>query len=470
MSKKLIDLIEHIPGPARRYCHLQLRSFNPNSKEIFFLSDFKNISNGKTGELKSNSTRLYDKLLDILFSYYAPKVDTLNSETRLLKRALVLNKLGMRHAASHLSEEVISNTIQDHNYIKCLEAFDLRLQFAFEQEDMSYLHHYMSEYRAQKEQMVKDYMDLSDYQTLWMIVKQGAIKHHFYSTDKDPEESYFAQLLDRNENELTAESQLIFYKIKGFISMKEKKPMETLAYMLRTKSVYDNNPWLALKDPLEYAKYVKNTCITFLVLQQLDKAKTFIDNFESEMRFNEKEFDQTRFEIRCIILGIQIDIMLTNRDFDIYRTKFSSAEKMILKHHQKLPLEIRATLMYGFFLTNLHFRNFRSCKAFLNILIEIDGNVREDIHELAKIGELTLHFLEGNTDLLENRLKFLERKLVNERPFFKFTPDVLIYFILKLRDPLKKNSDRHLALILKEAKKGELAGYYNFNPLLELKP
>src|SRR5205814_1928052 len=100
--------------------------------------------------LKSNSTRLYEKLLDILFNYYAPTLDTLHAETRSLKRALVLNKLGMQHSASHLSEAVIISTIEDHNYIKYLEAFDLRLQFAFEQEDMSYLYQYISEYRTQK--------------------------------------------------------------------------------------------------------------------------------------------------------------------------------------------------------------------------------------------------------------------------------------------------------------------------------
>ena len=469
MSKILITLIGNIPGPARRYCHLHLKTFNPNSEENFFLHDFKKISEKKASKLKSNSTRLYEKILDILFNYYAPKVDTLNTETRLLKRALVLNKLGMQHYASTLSETVINSTIEDHNYLKCLEAFDLRLQFAFEQEDMSYLHHYMLEYREQKEQMIRDYMDLSNYQTLWMIVKQGAMKHHFFSPEEKLEGNYYAQLLDRDEMELTAESKIILFKIKGYISMKEKKPEKALEFMLKTKTVYDNNPWLTIKDPLEYARYIKNTCITLSFLKQTDKAKAMIDSFETEMGFDEKKFDPIQLEIKCIILGIQVDLALACRDFEMYNEKFITEEKFILVHHEKIPPESRISLLYAFFLINLHNRNYRKCRVIINYLSKIDENIRKDLRELTYIGELALHYLEGNIDLLESRLKHLERKLMHESPFFKFTSDVLIYFILKLKDPHAKHSERYLKDILKEAKEGEMSVYFNYNPLLELK-
>src|SRR5436190_11207 len=133
MSHQLIQLVKSLTRIEKRYINLNLKTFSFDELSNKFLIDFNKIEKqlslkkiNKEFEIEGNSTRLFYKLLDILFNLYKDQLYDNENDNRLIKRSQILfSKRFYDEGVRHLNKVIYKG--YSYSYLLKIEAIELKI-------------------------------------------------------------------------------------------------------------------------------------------------------------------------------------------------------------------------------------------------------------------------------------------------------------------------------------------------------
>ncbi|MBA3683350.1 MAG: hypothetical protein H0W73_19625 [Bacteroidetes bacterium] len=265
-SQQLINIIGSLNKSEKRYINLNLKAFSFDEDSNGLLSDFNKIE--KQLDLKKkkdsliitgNSTRLYYKIIDILYQLHEEELPNTDSSLKNLKRAKVLIFKEHYKEGFKILDKIINDAFK-YDYLIKMEALELKLKSAISAADINYL---KNQYVNDKElfsKFHKEYFNLMEFQNMEALIKLESSTLYFFG-DGHPITKTYQRLLENEENAFHPLAKIYYNKVNAFLAMKSGQPDKAYLYAQRTVDLFENYPEVKIKNIIIYLKSIRNVCV-----------------------------------------------------------------------------------------------------------------------------------------------------------------------------------------------------------------
>lgn len=477
MSLQLIQLIKTLSRNEKRYINLNLKAFSFDEASNKFLSDFNKIE--KQLGLKKlkdellitgNSTRLYYKLLDILYQFHENELPNSDESLKNLKRAKLLIFKGLYKEGIKIIHK-INNQSSKYDYLIKMESLELRLNSAIKYVDVNYLTSQYSQDKLLFEKFHKEYLNLMEFQSIEALIKLESTTLYFYGEDNQLNKTY-KQLLESEENAYHPLAKIYYNKANAFLSLKEQNLNKSYLYAKRTVDLFEQYPEIKNKNLISYLKSIRNSCIVLIHLNKYDEAEKMLNELEPALLMYKKyKTADVNTELITLFVILRMDIIISNKTITENINKVKFFENEIKQNIDDLRDDEKASSYLNLSIFNLHLRHYRPALKHTIQALKISGTIRKDIYHLALMNELTIHYFLGNTEVLFSKLSAYKRIISKDEFVFGFEKELpdLLYEIFnnpQNTSGYKKLFERINRSIVKEGKQI----YKHFISLLYLKP
>jgi hypothetical protein len=477
MSKQLVQLIKSLSRNEKRYINLNLKTFSFDQDSNKFLLDFNKIEKQiglkkKKNELliEGNSTRLYYKIIDILYHFHEQDLPNTDSSLKYLKRAKLLIYKGFYIDALKLLNKIIYQA-DTYDYLIKMESLELKLNSAIKFVDINYL---KTDYPKDKEifsRFNSEYYNLMEFESMEALIKLESTTLYFYSDDHNITKTY-RQLLENESNAFHPLAKIYFNKANAFLSLKRGELDKALKYAQRTIELFAQFPEIKNKNLISYLKSIRNLCIVLIHLNNYDEAIELLNKYEPELvHYNKYDTADVRTELFTLLTLLQMDIIISNQMISENAAKLKYFEKEFSSKAELLRDDEKASSNLNLLIINLHLQNYRQSLRHTLQALKISGGVRKDIFHLALMAEITNHYFLGNTDVLFSKLAAYKRLISRGELMFGFEKELPALLTTIFNNPQNSAPFKKLFAKINQSLTEEGKEVYKrFIPLLYLKP
>lgn len=473
MSQQLVNFIQSLAKTEKRYIHLHLKTFSGSDNILLhdFLEIEKSLDKKKyVPKIKGNGTRLYYKLLDILSEYHRENLNNNNIDYVNLNRAKLLFHKGFAEEAEKIIDKILEIP-SDINHLVKVEAIELRLMNAVNHGQISYLSSHFEADKARLKTISDEYTNLINYELLWAASKYENSSSYFFENRNNYTEKQYADFLSNESQALSPLAKILYNKIKGYESIKARNVDDAIKYSKRAIDIFDENKELIKTNTIEFLKSIRNYCIALNHKNKVEGAEIFL--IESQNKLNPAILQKnmaTKIEAYTLFSLIRIDLIINGKKLQQRAAQIEEAEKEFLQIRHYLPKDQLMASTFQFILYYLSSSNPRKAIRHINYILRTSDNTRKDIHELALISELVVHFKLGNVDLLESKITAFKKYLQKNETIFGFAHNIPSHFNKLVREPEEIKHYKNLLRETEQNMKEENKEFYlNFNPLQFLK-
>ncbi len=430
MSQQLINIIGALTRNEKRYINLNLKAFSFDEDSNGLLSDFNKIEKQlglkkKNNDLiiSGNSTRLYYKIIDILYQFHEDELPNSDNSLKNLRRAKVIIFKGQYKEGVKLLDKIIYHPTK-YDYLVKMEALELKLNSAIEAVDVDYL---TKDYPGDKElfsKFHKEYYNLMEFESMEALIKLEASTLYFYGDDHYIAKAY-QQLLASEENAFHPLAKIYYNKANAFLAMKSGQPDKAYTFAKRTIELFEAYPEIKTKNIITYLKSIRNLCLVLFYQKRFSDAEDILNETEITLSTYKKSTNSDiRTELFTLFVLIRTNIIISNNTIkdSINKIKFFEAEFQlnvdILKDDEKASSHLNFTVL------NIYLKKFRVALKHTIEALTIAGKIRKDIYHISLMNEIALHFFLGNTDVLFSKLASYKRLVAKGDIMFGFEKDL----------------------------------------------
>lgn len=430
MSQQLINIVSALTRNEKRYINLNLKAFSFDEDSNGLLSDFnkieKQIGLKKKKEnllIEGNSTRLYYKIIDILYQFHEEELPNSDNSLKNLKRAKVLIYKGLYKEGVKLLDKIIHHASK-YDYLIKMESLELKLNSAIESVDIDYLR---VDYLKDKElfsKFHKEYFNLMEFESMEALIKLEASTLYFYGDDHYITKAY-QQLLESEENAFHPLAKIYYNKANAFLAMKKGEPEKAFLYAKRTIELFEAYPEIKTRNLITYLKSIRNFCLVLFYLKKFTDAEFFLEETEDKLSgFKKSTNPDIRTELFTLFVLIRTNILISNNTIkdNLSKIKFFENEFQlnvdILKDDEKVSSHLNFTIL------NIYQKNYRQALKHNIQALKISGKIRKDIFHISLMNEIALHYLLGNTDVIFSKLIAYKRLIAKGDIMFGFEKEL----------------------------------------------
>jgi hypothetical protein len=430
MSQHLIQLVKSLTRTEKRYVHLNLKTFSFDESTNKLLNDFLRIE--KKTELKrtaapikteGNATRVYYKILDILFVLHKEQLHDNENDNSLIKRSQVLFHKGFYKEGLKLLNKVIYRGYT-YSYLLRIEAIEIKIKAAIKFVDVEYINENFENDKKLLAEFSAFYFNQVELESMWAMIKVESTTNYFFGGQNSFAEKYKA-ILANEENALSPTAKLYHNQINGFLAMKEADSDKAYEYMKRTQVIFNWYPELKENNFSEYLRSNRNLCIVLQYQKKYKEASEVIDAVSKTIEAQRKRRSHSlKNDIFTITILVRMGIIISSSTVKENIDRIKDFELGLEEYDEFIALDEKITCNYYLSIMHLHANNFRKALRFVNIAVSLSGTVRKDIHHVALLAELVVHYNLGNTDLLFSRLASFKRMVDKGDVVFSFEKQV----------------------------------------------
>ncbi len=430
MSQQLVNIIGSLTKTEKRYINLSLKAFSFDEESNGLLSDFNKIEKQlslkkKKDELliSGNSTRLYYKIIDILYQFHEQELPNSDDARKNLKRSKVLIFKGQYKEGFKLLNKIINDSTK-YDYLTKMEALELKLNSAIESVDIDYL---KNDYIKDKEtfsKFHKEYLNLMEFQSMEALIKLESSTLYFYGDDHQLTKTY-KTLLENEANAFHPLAKIYFNKANAFLAMKRGEPDKAYVFAKRTIDLFEEYPIIKVKNLVSYLKSIRNLCLVLLYLNRHKDAEALLTEAETALKDLKKTTNaDVRTELFTLFVLIRTNILISNDliEENIARIKlFENEFKLnvdILKDDEKANSYLNFTIL------NIYLKNYRQALKYTIQALKVAGKVRKDIYHISLMNEITIHYFLGNSDVMLSKLNAYKRIIAKGDTLFGFEKEL----------------------------------------------
>lgn len=426
MSNQLIQLVKTLTRNEKRYINLNLKTYSFDEEENQLLSDFNKIEKQLSlkkyrGELvlEGNTTRLFYKLLDILFNLYKEQLYENENNNRLIRRSQILFHKGFySDGVKHLNKVIYTGF--NYSYLIKIEAIELKIKAAIKFVDVDYLKHDFEEDKLLLAQYSRFYFNLVEYESMWAIIKVESTTNYFYGDNNQFNKKY-EDLLSSEDRAYSPNAKIYFNQINAFLAIKRGDLESAYKFTLRSKNIFDAYPEIRENKFNEYLRVIRNLCIVFTHQKKYNEAEAVLIEIEAVIGSSRKQKAASlQNDIFTIMVLLRMDISISNYAVVANSSKIPHFEEQLEFHKENLADDEKATSYYYLSLMNLITGNYRKALRLVNSAIKFSNTVRKDIHHVAFMLEMVIHFYLGNSDLMVSKLASYKRFIEKNGLVFAF--------------------------------------------------
>lgn len=423
MNKQISDLISGLTGSEKRYIHLQLKTFSEsdNISLADFISIEKSISkNLPLKKIKSNVTRLYYNIIDILAEYHRNNISTNYSDFLNLNRAKLLYYKGMNEEAEKLIDKILNIPSSDSQLIQ-VEAIGLRLMHAVNSGKIEYLNSQFEKDKESLRQISEEFTNLMNYTLLWAASKFETSSGYFFDKKNTFTEKQYREFLADESQARSPKAKILFNKLKGYEAIKSHDIEDAFEYTVRAIEIFQQYPELVQTETLEYLKSLRNYCIAQNFRKKHEEGFDYITQIQNS--FDKKLLHKNasaRIESYILFVMIKMDFLISMFQNSPIHPEFDEFEKKYFEMQEYLPQDEKQTSSYHFVLFYLNSNIPRKALKYVNSILPNTGNTRKDIYHLTLIAELVIHYRLNNIGLLESKLNSYKNFIQKNGIVFSF--------------------------------------------------
>lgn len=491
MSKnsELFSLVKSLSSSEKRYFKLQASVFRENNSLISLfdqldkqekydakelLKEFK--SKKKDKQLSDTKNRLYNLILKSMRAYNASRSVDNQLNIMLQNINFLLHKKLLKQAEMELLKvERLATLHEKFNYL--LEAIGLRWSY-FNVESVKTM------YAAQRE-VIKKIDNSTQYHLMLGTLAEAIAKTGTVVRDKSKikkiKKSVNNPLFKDERKALTIYSK-IYYFLTQFFYCRTIGDMRS-AYNISgrfVKHLEDHREFIH-QNPNAYRSALNNYLVSQLDNKKFDnfyecieKLRSIPDNYPNA---NNPEFVnsvQLRvFELRMEYCLVTIQL---NEGLRLIPEIEGWLNQVKVVREPGIEITICMSIVQLFFMVSKYTDALKWLNRILNQSNENYAIVK-DVHALARIMDLLIHYEIGNIDLLEYRLRSAERFLVKEERHFKFESEIILFFKKNIRQFSEKDKMKtelstlkdKLSKIVKDELEQQFLNYFDFNSWIESK-
>ena len=426
MSSHLLHLTKSLTQTEKRYINLNFKTFSFDEDNNKLLNDFKFVE--KSTRLKNkkitipseiNSTRLYYRILDTLFLLYKGQLHENENDNRFIKRSQVLFHKGFYSEGIRQLNKVIYKGFS-YSYLLRIEAIELKIRAAIKFVDVAYLNYEFENDKKLLSEFSKFYFNQVEFESMWAIIKVESTTNYFFGNNNAFNENYRTMLADE-ENAFSPTAKIYYNQINAFLAMKGGKPDEAYTFTLRTHDIFKYYPEIRENNYNEYLKANRNLCIVLMHQRRFKEAQEFIDGISLSSELQKKRKIPTlRNDIFTLTILLNIDIIISSSTIHENAHRVKKFEESLKENEQYIAADEKATCHYYLSVIHLNLNDNRRALKYINTAISLSGVVRKDVHHLALMTEMVVHYNLGNTDLLFSRLASYKRMVDKGEIVFSF--------------------------------------------------
>jgi len=439
MSRPLIQLINTLTGSEKRYIHLNLKTFHFDEKSNSLLTDFNETDRfiglkkpEQKLQLKGNATRLYYKLLDILFLLYKDVLYENEHDNRLIKRSQVLFHKGFYEEGVKQLNKVIY-TDDSYSYLLRIEGIELKLKAAMKYSDVDYLKVAFEKDKQLLAQYSKLYYNLLQFEGIWALTKVESSTSYFFGKEEKFLEKY-DKLLSDEKFALSPAAKIFYNKINGFLAIKKGSHSSALEFALRTKELYDLNPTIRDNNFSEYLRAIRNLCIALTYKKNYHEAEKLLEDADDIINNNPRaKAPHLSADLFTLMTLLRMDLIIHTGKVKEYEFKLQEFEKAVELNEDVLGNDEKITAYLHLMLFYIQTEKYNKAIKIISKALNIPEGNRTDLRPLFIMGKITVYYLQGNDELMVSQLQSYKRLLDKGSYFFEWEQGLV--------NKLKKISD-----------------------------
>ncbi len=426
MSQHLIQLVKSLTRTEKRYINLNLKTFSFDDNTNKVLKDFLSLE--RKTELKrnrspimveGNATRVYYKILDILFSLHKEQLYENENDNRLIKRSQVLFHKGFYKEGVKQLNKVIYRGYT-YSYLLRIEAIELKIKSAIKFVDVEYINENFESDKELLSEFSKLYFNQVELESMWAMIKVESTTNYFFGGDRALSERY-KTILKNEDNAFSPTAKLYHNQINGFLAMKSGKIDKAFEYMNRTQVIFSWYPELKENNFSEYLRSNRNLCIVLQHQKKYDEASSLIDGVTVTIEAQRKRRSHAiKNDIFTITILVRMGIIISSYSIDDNIDRIKGFEDGLKNNEEFIATDEKVTCNYYLAIMHLHTKSYRKALRYINTAISLSGVIRKDIHHAALLAELVVHYFLGNTDLFLSRLESFKRMVDKKDVVFSF--------------------------------------------------
>ncbi|MBL7910674.1 MAG: tetratricopeptide repeat protein [Bacteroidia bacterium] len=457
MSQQLIQLIGSLTRNEKRYISLNLKTFSSEKEVSGLLSDFNKTEKQiglkrKKDDLSiiGNSTRLYYKVIDILYQFHEEELPNSGDSSKNLKRAKVLIYKGLYKEGVKLLDKIVTHASK-YDYLIKMEALELKLNSAIESVDVDYIN---TNYLKDKELFSKfhmEYYNLMEYQSMEALIKLESTTLYFYGDDHSITKN-FRQLLESETNAYHPLAKIYFNKANAFLAMKKGQPDKAYPFAKRTIDLFEEYQEIKQKNLVIYLKSLRNLCLVLLYLKKHKDAEALLDESERTLvGFKKNSNVDVRTELFTLFVLIRTNILISHDLVKDNISKIKTFENEFQLNIDILKDDEKANSYLNFTILNIYLMNYRQALKYTIQALKISGKVRKDIYHISLMNEIVIHYFLGNTEVMLSKLSAYKRFVSKGDSMFGFEKDLPSLLTVIFNNPQEKALYEKLFLKINES-------------------
>jgi|GEM_PF-3417583 len=468
MSDKLIQLLNSLTRSEKRYIHLNLKTFSSADDGSNLLHDFNTLEHylglkrqKKAPELKSNITRLYYRILDLLFELYKDQIYENENDNRLIKRSQILFHKGFYDEGLKQLEKVIYKGVA-YSYLLKIEAIELRIKAAIKFLDVDYLQNNFEKEKSLLSEISRHYFNQLEFESIWAIVKLESSISHFYGAKNELLERH-SEILSDESNALGPGSKIYFHQINAFLAIKSNDLPRAMTHLNEVSEIFEWHPELRDNRYSDYLRNLRNKSIILMRTQTYEEVNDFLKSLADEILLNRKSKSPSfKNDVFTLDVLLRLDNIVSNEKVADNIESLAYFDQSLKENEKHIAPDEKVTsyflLGFSYFLSG----DLRKALRRVNQAISLSKTVRKDLHHLSLMLELCIHFCLENTDLLETKLNSYRKSLTKSEPFFTFESDTFKFLKKIIQSP---NNPKFISdfnkFILSELQKSNKMEYKN---------
>lgn len=243
-------------------------------------------------------------------------------------------------------------------------------------------------------------------------------------------------LMKSDSNALSAEAKNYYYFCRGAYFFIQNDFRKASVYINKALQVYEKKPRLKDEDLKQYLGSLQNKAICLFYLGEDIKIFSFIEKIKQEFVIGHKENIPENLRTRAFYFAGCVVMLVYSRQGDFEKgMKILTKWEEDIRNYRIQPLDKEYEWLYYFAANKVCFGagKFSDASRFLNKIIqETEGGLRGDLHCIARIISLVVHYEMGDQDLIEYMVKWTYRYLSKRNRLYKFETIVLNFISKKL--------------------------------------
>lgn len=477
MTDHLLQLVNSLTQAEKRSIHLNLKLYSGEDGTNNLLSDFTSLTHftglknkKKVPTIKSNISRLYHRLLDLLIDLYKEQLYDNENDNRFIKRSQILFHKGFYKDGVKYLEKVIQKK-EAFSYLLKIEAIELRIRAAIKFVDIDYLKNDFEKEKALLAEISKFYFNLIEFESIWAIVKLESSVSYFYG-EKNELLQKFTGLLSDEANALSPAAKIHFHQINSFLNMKENELDKAETHMVRVIELFSAYPELRNNKFGDYLRALRNLCIIYLRTQGFEEIEDFLKEVSAEIDSMRKSRSPAfRNDVFTLTVLLRLNNIITNEKVKEHTHLISEFESNLKESAEFVSLDERSTTYFllglSYFILGDHKRSLRMT----NQAIVHSKTVRKDIRHVALMLEMCLHFNLENHELLNSKMRSYQKHLLKQKEVFSFEKELIGWLHRIIQQPNETALFKNFHSFIRESLETDQRNdYLTFIPFLYLKP